>query len=303
MSTYNEKLEWIELSINSILNQTYPYFEFIVVIDNPENIELKNLLDSYALKDSRLNILYNDVNVGLVNSLNKALEYCSGDYILRMDADDISLATRIEKQIQYLEQNKLDFVFSSMMYIDEVGQDLFPTNTRELESEKVKRLLSITNISNHPTWFSKKEVYEELGGYRDVRYCEDYDFSLRALSKGFKIGKMPNYVLKYRIRSNGISQSNALEQYLISKILTKSYNENTINNIEKITYEITKINNKLTHKSRKSFCLMNNYLTESISLVKERKRFNAFFKLIKAIKTNRYAICRYIDIVKINLNR
>lgn len=93
---YNEKQDWLTESINSILNQTYLNLEFIIVLDNPENIELKNILNEYKLKDSRVKLLINEVNKGLVFSLNRALKECSGDYIARMDADDISHLDRIK---------------------------------------------------------------------------------------------------------------------------------------------------------------------------------------------------------------
>ena len=106
MSVYNEIETEVELSINSILNQTYLNLEIIIVIDNPNNEALIKKIKKYSEKDNRIKCIYNDKNIGLANSLNKGLKISTGDYIARMDADDISYPLRIEKQVEYLEKNK-----------------------------------------------------------------------------------------------------------------------------------------------------------------------------------------------------
>ena len=99
MSTYKEPIDWIRQSIDSILNQTFSEFEFIIVVDNPKYKELISVLNDYAEADNRICIMVNENNIGLVKSLNKALSQCNGEYIVRMDADDISLPERIAHQI------------------------------------------------------------------------------------------------------------------------------------------------------------------------------------------------------------
>lgn len=110
MSTYNEENMLIRQAVESILNQTYSEFEFIIVLDNPKNIEIANLIQEYASRDKRIVILKNEKNLGLVKSLNKALEISKGEYIMRMDADDISEKDRIEKEYKFLKENNLDLV-------------------------------------------------------------------------------------------------------------------------------------------------------------------------------------------------
>ena len=120
MSVYNEKKEWLQMSINSILNQSFKNFEFIIVLDNPDNIELKAVLEQFAAKDSRIKLIYNKKNMGLVYSLNSALKVAKGEYIARMDADDISELDRLEVQYNYFEQNPdIDFVSGFIRIIDE----------------------------------------------------------------------------------------------------------------------------------------------------------------------------------------
>src|SRR5690348_17026682 len=105
MSVYNEQDDWLKQSIESILNQTYQYFEFIIVLDNPNNKAAKRLLERYQQIDNRIKLIYNEENIGLTNSLNKALEVAKGTYIARMDADDISDPRRFEIQYNYFKDH------------------------------------------------------------------------------------------------------------------------------------------------------------------------------------------------------
>lgn len=301
MSTFNEDLKWVDLAVKSILDQTYSKFEFIIIVDNPDNTELIEFIKEKADADSRINLLINEKNMGLVFSLNKALKHCKGEYIARMDADDIADTDRIQLQIEYLENKNLDLVFSSIIYIDENGKEFSRTNSNTIESNKVKRLMSISNISTHPTWFSKNKVYDSLNGYRDIRYCEDYDFSLRAITSDFKIGKMPDYTLKYRVRNSSISQSNIYEQYLISKIVNRAFNENRISDVNQIYNEIKELKEKISPGSKENFSKMEKNYLNSIIKLKEKKYLKGLYCIIKALVYNKYGINRYIDLVKMKL--
>lgn len=227
MSVYNEEDRWLKESINSILKQTYSNFEFIIMVDNPKCQRIISLLAEYKEKDNRIKVIINENNMGLVSSLNKALSYCNGYYIARMDADDISHTNRFEKQITYLEKNNLDFVMSYIDKIDENGKILKEEKKlTTISTDKFKKMMKYYNISTHPTWFLKKEIYNKLNGYRDISRCEDYDFILRALQEGYRVSKMDESLLLYRIRKNSITQSHVLEQYLNTKFLRIKYSQN-----------------------------------------------------------------------------
>jgi glycosyltransferase involved in cell wall biosynthesis len=101
MSVYNGE-KYLKEAVDSILNQTFSDFEFIVINDHSTD-STSEILFSY--KDSRLKIIENDENIGITKSLNKGLRLVSGKYTARMDADDISFNNRLEKQLQYLEDN------------------------------------------------------------------------------------------------------------------------------------------------------------------------------------------------------
>lgn len=228
MSAYNEKREELRKSVESILNQTYQDIEVIIVSDNPNNDVINSYLDS--LTDSRVKVIHNEQNIGLVASLNRALKEVRGEYIARMDADDMSTPDRFEKQLKYLNDNNLDMIGSWMTLIDDseedkvIGKLEYPTT-----SESINKCLKYDSVMPHPTWLGKREVFDKLNGYRNAKYCEDYDFLLRASYEGFKLGNIPEYCFKCRIRSNSVTRSNRSKQLLLSRYIGK--NKNRINDV------------------------------------------------------------------------
>lgn len=220
MSVYNETNKQLDQSINSILNQTYKNLEIIIVNDNPDNSRISDFLNK--LTDARIRILTNDSNRGLVYSLNRALKSANGKIIARMDADDISEIRRIEIEYNYLKMNKLDLVGSWIKIIDnksnQIGELKFPT-----EMKGINHQIKLGGCVAHPTWLGRKTVFCHLAGYRMISYCEDYDFLLRALKAGFKIGNVPFFGLNYRVRSEGVSISNKNKQLVIRRFLAKNF--------------------------------------------------------------------------------
>lgn len=219
MSVYNEPIDFLEKSINSVLQQTYTDFEFIIVIDNPSNLEICRFLENMKLQDSRIILLKNPKNMGLVYSLNRALKECKGEYIARMDADDISHSTRIEKQLNHMREGNYDLVGTSFSQIDENGE-IIKRNICSFSDEYIKKFIFRKNCIAHPSWFVKKDLYEELNGYRNINYSEDYDFLLRAVYSGKTISVCNDVLLLYRINGKGISKSNMFSQYAMTHYLS-----------------------------------------------------------------------------------
>ncbi len=298
MSVYNEQPRWLEESICSILEQTYSNIEFIIVLDNPTNNVLKDIIIEFSKQDDRIRLLINEYNMGLVASLNRALQHCHGGYIARMDADDISLPDRIEAQKAYLESNGLDFVFSGIIRIDENGFELSETDGRPISSQKVKKLLGISNLSNHPTWFLKKEVYDTLGGYRDVLYCEDYDFSLRSLDADFKIGKMDRNVLKYRVRSSSVSRSHSLEQFLNSNGIRKLYIRRALDDNEAISRLVRCSKRTATKTQVRRFDKASKLCSRGLQYIKDRKPVRGSLFLLGSALISRYNTEKQLRILR-----
>ena len=129
MSCYREPIDQLKTAIGSILLQSYSNLELILVLDDPSNIYAKQCLEAVASKDDRVRLIYNEKNLGLVGSLNEALVFASGDYICRMDADDVSESERIETQLEYLTAGGFDLVGSYMTVIDDSGQTMYQVTT------------------------------------------------------------------------------------------------------------------------------------------------------------------------------
>lgn len=286
MSTYNEPEEWIRKSIESILGQTIKRLEFLIVCDNPNNKELINLLEEYKEKDKRIKLIINEKNIGLTKSLNKALNMIVGDFIARMDSDDIAIKDRLEKQLKYLKDNNLDLIGSGVVCIDEEENEITTLNNLPKDNESFKKRVIYNNCMPHPTWFGKAEVFKDNRGYRDVSYAEDYDFLLRALEKGFKLGNIREVLLKYRMRSTSISNKNGLKQFLISQKLVERYKSETISNKDVIE-EVKNIINSTTKDDEEKYYKASTYFTKGAMKL---KKFNPIGGVlaIRAFTSSKY---------------
>lgn len=203
--------QFIEDSIESILNQSYKTLE-IICVDDCSTDNSYDLLSKYAEIDSRVVLLQNELNSGISSALNRGISIAKGELIARMDADDISLHHRIEYQYKFLKNNDLDFVGSPVIYIDEKGIEI--GQSEYYGTDEVKSFLKYKSTIGHPTWMLYKSTYLKLNCYRNLAPAEDYDFLFRAANCGFKIGMTKTPLLKFRTRmyEGGTALSQGLVQ-------------------------------------------------------------------------------------------
>lgn len=274
MSTYKEDERLLRESIESILNQTYRDFEYIIILDYPDNDVHKSVIEEYALKDDRIHFYINEKNMGLTDSLNRGLSLCHGEYIARMDADDISLLDRLERQMKYLEKNHYDLIGGITEMINENGSLLYSIKSVPTDPKKINKALRYSQCIAHPTWLGRKEVFEKNAGYRHMPLCEDYDFTLRAVLNGFVVSNLNEAVLKYRMTSNSISRSNLFEQYLYMSYITNEYKNKGIASVDKAYAYVQKhLNEKDSDKYLKANVIFNRMLQEMSD-----KQFLSFIK-------------------------
>lgn len=274
MSAYKEDERLLRESIESILNQTYRDFEYIIILDYPDNDVHKSVIEEYALKDDRIHFYINEKNMGLTDSLNRGLSLCHGEYIARMDADDISLPDRLERQMKYLEKNHYDLIGGITEMINENGSLLYSIKSVPTDPKKINKALRYSQCIAHPTWLGRKEVFEKNAGYRHMPLCEDYDFTLRAVLNGFVVSNLNEAVLKYRMTSNSISRSNLFEQYLYMSYITNEYKNNRIASVDKAyAYVQQHLNDKDSDKYLKANVIFNRMLQEMSD-----KQFLSFIK-------------------------
>ena len=246
MTVYKETKEELKEAFESIINQTYKNLEIIVVFDYPEEKWRVDFIKKY--RDNRVKIIVNKKNIGLPLSLNRALKEVTGDYIARMDSDDVSILDRFEKQIKFMEENNCDLVGSYMTYFYD-GKDqqvaIYPT-----KSDSINKLLRYKSCVLHPTWFAKPEIFTKLNGYRNIFAVEDYDFLVRAALNGFKLANYPEVLYRCRLTENSISRSNPGRQELVASYLRKKYRKNIIPTKKEIDIFV---NSKSFEKKLKSY--------------------------------------------------
>ena len=284
MSTYKEDERLLRESIESILNQTYRDFEYIIILDYPDNDVHKSVIEEYALKDDRIHFYINEKNMGLTDSLNRGLSLCHGEYIARMDADDISLPDRLERQMKYLEKNHYDLIGGITEMINENGSLLYSIKSVPTDPKKINKALRYSQCIAHPTWLGRKEVFEKNAGYRHMPLCEDYDFTLRAVLNGFVVSNLN--VLKYRMTSNSISRSNLFEQYLYMSYITNEYKNKGIASVDKAyAYVQQHLNEKDSDKYLKANVIFNRMLQEMsdkqfLSFISSKYYLNKIYRFV-----------------------
>lgn len=296
MSTYNEKIVWIENAVQSILNQTYSNIQLIIVLDNPMNDEIIRFVDKMQKLDNRIKIIKNATNKGLVFSLNEALRYATGSYIARMDADDFSYPNRLKEEIIYLKKNNLDLVGCETEIIDEKGIVINPNASKHKSLECIDRWIKIASPIAHPTWLAKRTVYEKLSGYRCIKYCEDYDFLIRAYNKGFKLGICEGVLFSYRHNNNSISNQNKVSQMLSAYYLRKNFHKLNQINQDKIDLYLNK---KLNSKTINACILSEQKISMSRNYYNQKKYINSIFQFILGITKSRVYLINYCDIIKL----
>lgn len=287
MSTYNEEKIWIKEAIDSILNQTVSDFEFIIIVDNPDNSELINLLHEYEIKDKRIKVYINNKNLGLVNSLNKALQLCNGDFIARMDADDWSHPQRFEKQLEVLDNNpNISLCATGVVIMNEHGEELYKAKIYGSTPKKAKKSLIYRNIFPHGSWMFRKEVLDVIDGYNDITQAEDYDLLFRMLSNGMELVVIPKYLFKYRLRMNGISYKNLYKQKKIMLDICDQY-KYALKSNKKYLFENKNIE-EVSEKDINKYSYYQELYTESIEQIRKKNIIIGGLNIIKAFINCKY---------------
>jgi glycosyltransferase involved in cell wall biosynthesis len=206
MSVYNG-FRYLRQSIESILNQTFTEFEFIIVNDGSTDRSLE-VLESYAKQDNRIRLI-NQQNMGLTKSLNKAIAIARSDLIARMDADDISMPERFERQIEYLENHpECLAVGCEVLQIDRDGAPIckmgIPLSHEEIEAKLLK---GNGGVIRHPAVMIRRDALLAIGCYRETfETAQDLDLFLRLGQKG-QLANLPDVLLEYRLHLESVNYS------------------------------------------------------------------------------------------------
>ena len=233
-SVYNEKENEIRESIDSILSQSYSDFELVIVVDKPDNEMAIALLNEYAEKDDRIKIIINEKNIGLAMSMNVAAEAATGQYLLRMDADDVCYPERFKRQYEIITNGDYDLVCGNYDFIDEDGS-MLPQKAAVYTDKQLHKLLPLRNVIHHPTVIMRADKFREVGGYRNYPCAQDYDLWLRMLCAGHKMHMMPEKLIKYRVRQASTTVQKRYKQSCTGEYIRSLYNKK--NRMEGYSYE------------------------------------------------------------------
>ena len=274
MPVYNVE-HYVRDAIESILNQTYTNFEF-VIIDDCSTDNTFAICKKYAENDNRIVLIRNDNNIKIEGSLNRGLENCHGKYVVRMDGDDISIPNRLEVMKNYLDEHKdIVLVGSSTETIDSDGNYIGRTTFLDDWNLILKTCCLRTPVVH--IWMTYKSIYDELNGYRKLFGSEDYDFILRLISKGYKCTNISDFY-GYKIRVNRPGNSGNLfgvRKIKSAKYTVKLYRQRMKNKIDTYSFEVCM-------KAVKTFFITEMFFSFS-------KRF--LYKAIDAKSNQKYFIC------------
>lgn len=255
-------------AIDSILNQTFRDFEFLIINDGSRDAS-RDIILSY--RDPRIRLIDNEVNEGLTISLNKGLHLARGKYIARMDADDISLPERLGKQVAFIEANP-DYgaVGCWGHFIDESGTP-FQEIRMAADFELILAGIFFGNQMMHSSVLMDKDFINEIGGYNTMfQKAQDYELWFRVIGHDKKVANLTEFLHRYRSHDENITNVSGSDQYYFSQLAVKKgleihFGRDTCLNIIKSIQDVYR------KTKRKSF-------TEKISVIFFLSKFRTDFQ-------------------------
>lgn len=222
LPVYNAE-EFVKEAVDSILCQTFTNFELLVLNDGSTDNSMELVTH---FKDKRIRIINNDGNKGLIYTLNKGIQEAKGEYIARMDADDIALPNRFERQIKYLQKHKEISILGSN--VETFGNEAKITNY-PINDEEIKLHMLFENPLCHPTVMFRKSIFLEnnLSFNSKALHMEDWWLWFDAAQKNMRFHNLEDVTLRYRYENQNITIKNKAT----SKARYMEFYENVLNHI------------------------------------------------------------------------
>ncbi len=264
MPVFNSE-RFVAEAIESILTQTFKDFEFLI-LDDASTDRSFEIIKDFENKDPRIKVYQNEKNLGVVASRNKLINLSKGKYIAWIDSDDVAIETRLKKQVNFLEAHpEIGMTGAYPIIIDENGKKIrkwwFETDPQKLKIE----------LFFHSPFLSSSIVIRKSAlpqNYYDSRFPVAEDFDLYSkIAEGFDIANIPEFLVKYRINSKGLSKSNTEKMERLSVQVIREHaerlgiklEENTIKNLRKAKTSL-KITSEEVTEIEKSLTLLKNLL-------------------------------------------
>lgn len=208
MPFYNAA-RFLDAAMLSIINQTFKDFEFIVINDaSTDNAD--EIVEKY-LHDQRIVYIKNDHNVGIVANLNRGLSLAKASIIARMDGDDVSDLTRLEKQLNFLADHPTVAAVGTYIKIVDTNGTIIDQRTKPTNFLQIKKDLIVYSPLVHATVLFRKQAIEAVGAYRSEHlYCEDLDLFYRLVYSGYEISNVPEFLYQYRYHENSVAHKSKI---------------------------------------------------------------------------------------------
>lgn len=222
MGVYNCE-QTLDEAVQSIIEQTYTNWEFIICDDGSRDLSWDKL-QAWAGKDSRIILIQNECNMGLPFTLNHALSHTKGSYIARMDADDLAVLDRFEKQVVFLESHQEYALVGS--WIELFDEDRGTWGVRKSKEAPEKEDLLFGSPFVHPAVMMRAEVLNNLGGYRvskETMRGQDYDLWLRMYAAGYQGYNLQEVLLRFRENNKAYKRRNYRKRLDETKIRYRGF--------------------------------------------------------------------------------
>ena len=265
MATFNDGL-FISEAIDSILSQSFTDFEFIIINDGSSDNTLE-IINQYALRDTRIRVISRE-NKGLSISLNEGIAFAKGQWIARMDSDDISHPLRFERQMDWLKTHEADVCGTWIQLFGQRNQ----LKKYYQEDRLIKKELLFGSPIGHATVLMRSSKAKELQYDPLYERAEDYDFFEKATAMGWRFTNIPEPLYYYRFHSNQTSIALHHEQQRVSQKVRHRYwsfisNEfgitnNDINNV----LEVRNVDHKIRCNSQHLNQIFEKLLSKSDSM-------------------------------------
>ena len=202
MPSFNEPVEFISETIESVLNQTFTDFEFIIV-DDSTNEETINCINNYSKKDNRIRIIREDHVKGVSGARNLGIKAAKGDFIVNIDADDVCFPDRIENQLKGFSSDDIVAVGGNVLVINEKNVITRRPEPIDPDWNIISRHLQYGIVDmSQPSSMVRKSTLLEVGGYDELMKCsEDFDLWYK-IAINHKWTIVPDLVIKYRVHGN-----------------------------------------------------------------------------------------------------
>src|SRR5690554_145797 len=206
MPCYNAE-QFLPMALDSIINQTYTNLEILCINDGSTD-KTADILEEYAKKDKRIRVVHNEANLKLIVTLNKGIALAKGDYIARMDADDVSHLERIKKLYETLVKEGVDVVSCNSENIDIFGVKKSTGYLKALTSLEIEFASYLFTPIGHPSLLGKKEVFIKFpySHSKNTLHTEDYELWTRMIRNGVKLHNHKEALYFYRINSDSVSR-------------------------------------------------------------------------------------------------